>query len=55
MRAQPGERGPERLRRGPHVAFAVGVEVPLTGIDYDYRLHSFLLWDMADGPFWRGW
>lgn len=44
-----------RLSKLGHVAFGVGVEVPVTGIDYDYRLHSFLLWDFADGPFWRSW
>ncbi len=43
------------LTRGGHVAFAVGVEVPVTGVDYDYRVRTFLLWDFADGPFWRGW
>ncbi len=43
------------LTRGGHVALALGVEVPVTGIDWDYRLHAFLLWDFADGPFWAGW
>ena len=43
------------LTKGGHVALAVGVEVPVTGIDWDYRLHAFLLWDFADGPFWAGW
>jgi mono/diheme cytochrome c family protein len=43
------------LTKGGHVALALGVEVPLTDLDYDYRLHSFLLWDIADGPFWKGW
>ena len=38
-----------------HVALAVGVEVPLTDLDYSYRLHSFLLWYIADGPFWDAW
>ena len=46
---------PVGLSRGGHVALALGVEVPVTGLDYDYRLHAFLLWDFADGPFWRGW
>ncbi len=38
------------------MALAIGVELPLTDdLDYDYRIHSFLLWDIADGPFWKGW
>jgi cytochrome c553 len=43
------------LSKGGHVALALGVEAPLTDIDYDYRIHTFLLWDIADGPFWAGW
>jgi cytochrome c553 len=44
------------LSKGGHVAFAFGVEVPLDDNQiWDYRLRSFLLWDIADGPFWRGW
>jgi mono/diheme cytochrome c family protein len=44
------------LTKGGHVALAIGVELPLTDdLDYDYRIHSFLLWDIADGPFWKGW
>lgn len=43
------------LSKGGHVAFAVGVEIPLTDEAYDYRVRSFLLWDIADGPFWQGW
>jgi cytochrome c553 len=38
-----------------HVALAVGVELPLTDLDYEYRIHSFLLWDLADGMLWDGW
>ncbi|MDH3255186.1 MAG: cytochrome c [Acidobacteriota bacterium] len=38
-----------------HVALALGIEIPLTDLDYDYRIHSFLLWDVADGMFWDGW
>jgi mono/diheme cytochrome c family protein len=38
-----------------HVALAAGAELPLTDGDYDYRIHLFVLWDIADGPFWRGW
>jgi mono/diheme cytochrome c family protein len=42
-------------RRG-HVALSVGVEVPVSGLDdRDYRVHAFLLWDIADGMFWEGW
>lgn len=41
-------------KRG-HVALNVGVEVPLTGASYDYRVLTFVLWDMADGVFWEGW
>ncbi|MEJ2086107.1 MAG: cytochrome c [Acidobacteriota bacterium] len=43
------------LSKGGHVALAVGVEVPVSDIDYDYRIHTFLLWDIADGPLWAGW
>jgi len=43
------------LSKGGHVALAVGVEVPLTDLPYDYRIRTFLLWDIADGPFWVGW
>jgi mono/diheme cytochrome c family protein len=45
------------LSKRGHVALNVGVEVPLAGArdDYRYRLHAFLLWDMADGGFWLGW
>lgn len=44
------------LQRG-HVALNFGVELPLAGARdvYRYRLHAFLLWDMADGGFWLGW
>ena len=41
-------------KRG-HVGLALGLEIPLTGAAYRYRAHAFLLWDMADGPFWEGW
>ncbi len=43
------------LSKGGHVALAMGVEVPLTDLQYRYRVHTFLLWDIADGPFWSGW
>ncbi len=38
-----------------HVALSVGVQVPITDVNYDYRIHTFLLWDIADGPLWAGW
>ena len=43
------------LTKGGHVALAIGVELPLTDEPFDYKILSFLLWDIADGPFWRGW
>jgi mono/diheme cytochrome c family protein len=45
------------LSKRGHVAINVGLEVPLAGAreDYRYRVHTFLLWDMADGGFWEGW
>jgi len=45
------------LSKRGHVALNLGVEMPLAGArdDYRYRLHAFLLWDMADGGFWLGW
>ncbi len=43
------------LNRRGHVGLAVGVEVPLAGLDYDYRIRTFLLWDIGDGPLWEGW
>lgn len=43
------------LTRGGHVALNVGVELPLSDQDYDYRLHLNLLWDFADGGFFKGW
>lgn len=41
-------------KRG-HVGVAVGAEIPAVGETFDYRAHTFLFWDMADGPFWEGW
>ena len=41
-------------KRG-HVALNVGVDLPLTSESWNYRVLTFLLWDMADGPFWEGW
>ena len=43
------------LTRGGHVALNVGVELPLSDQDYDYRGHITLLWDFADGSFFQGW
>lgn len=43
------------LSKGGHVAFSAGVQIPLSDADYKYRVRTFLLWDIADGPFWRGW
>lgn len=43
------------LSKGGHVALAGGVELPISDLPYDYRIHVFLLWDIADGPFWAGW
>ena len=38
-----------------HVAASLGVEIQDSDQPYDYRIHFFLLWDYADGPFWKGW
>lgn len=43
------------LTRGGHVALNLGVELPLSDQDYDYRAHLTLLWDFADGGFFQGW
>ena len=43
------------LTRGAHVALNLGVEVPLSDQSYDYRWHLNLLWDFADGSFFKGW
>jgi hypothetical protein len=43
------------LSKGGHVAASFGVELPDSDQPYDYRIHFFLLWDYADGPFWKGW
>jgi mono/diheme cytochrome c family protein len=43
------------LTRGGHVALNLGVEIPLSNQDYDYRAHLTLLWDFADGSFFQGW
>ena len=43
------------LTRGGHVALNLGVEVPLSGQDWDQRYYLTLLWDFADGGFFKGW
>jgi mono/diheme cytochrome c family protein len=45
------------LSKRGHVALNVGLELPVFGTrpDHRYRLHTFVLWDMADGGFWLGW
>jgi hypothetical protein len=43
------------LSKGGHVVFTAGVELPLSDEEWDYRIRTFLLWDIADGPFWKGW
>ena len=44
------------LTKGGHVALNLGLELPLNERDrYDYRAQMFLIWDFADGPFWKAW
>jgi mono/diheme cytochrome c family protein len=43
------------LTRGGHVALNLGVEFPLSDQSYDRRYHLNLLWDYADGSFFKGW
>ena len=43
------------LTKGGHVALNLGVEAPLSDQDWDYRIHAVLLWDFADGSFFKGW
>ncbi len=43
------------LTRGGHVALNLGAEFPLSDQDYDWRAHLVLLWDFADGSFFKGW
>lgn len=43
------------LTRGGHVALNLGAEIPLSDQDYDWRAHLTLLWDFADGGFFKGW
>ncbi len=43
------------LTRGGHVALDLGAEIPLSDQLYDWRAHLTLLWDFADGGFFKGW
>ena len=43
------------LTRGCHVALNVGAEIPLSDQSWDVRGYLYLLWDFADGSFFRGW
>lgn len=43
------------LTRGGHVAMNLAVELPLSGQSWDHRAYLTLLWDFADGGFFKGW
>lgn len=43
------------LTRGGHVALNAGVELPLSDQSWETRYHLTLLWDFADGSFFKGW
>ncbi|MBP2648924.1 MAG: hypothetical protein H6Q77_2548 [Gemmatimonadetes bacterium] len=43
------------LTKGGHVALNLGVEFPLSDQSYNTRYHLNLLWDFADGSFFKGW
>lgn len=44
------------LTKGGHVALNIGVQIPVNERDrFDYVAQMNLLWDFADGPFWKGW
>ena len=43
------------LTRGGHVALNLGVELPLSDQSWDNRIYLTLLWDFADGGFFKGW
>ena len=43
------------LTRGGHVALTAGMEFPLSDQPFEWRAHASLLWDFADGSFFRGW
>ena len=43
------------LTKGGHVALNLGVELPLSDQSWDERYYVTLLWDFADGSFFKGW
>ena len=43
------------LTRGGHVALNLGAEFPLSDQAWDQRYYVTLLWDFADGGFFKGW
>lgn len=43
------------LTKGGHVALNLGIEVGLSDQAWDHRAHAVLLWDFADGSFFKGW
>jgi mono/diheme cytochrome c family protein len=43
------------LTRGGHVALNLGAELPLSDQSWDTRYYTTLLWDFADGGFFKGW
>jgi mono/diheme cytochrome c family protein len=43
------------LTRGGHVALNLGAEIPLSDQSWDVRGYIYLLWDFADGSFFKGW
>lgn len=43
------------LTRGGHVAPNLGVEIPLSDQARDSHYYVTLLWDFADGSFFKGW
>ena len=43
------------LTKGGHVALNLGVELPLSDQAWDERYYVTLLWDFADGGFFKGW
>ncbi len=43
------------LTRGGHVALNLGAEIPLNDQSWDVRSYLYLIWDFADGSFFKGW
>ena len=43
------------LTKGGHVALNLGIELPLSDQSWDERYYVTLLWDFADGGFFKGW